>query len=95
MGIKGDILPGKRTLFELVAPRKKGMNELGLCLLRGIDNLLFGESIDRKRAIHNVRTVPYAAFFVKAILRIGQIQRTYRHDRVFGIVRTGGFYVDN
>jgi len=60
------------------------MCEIGFRLLLRIGDLLFGESVDRQGTVHDVRTVPNAALFVKAIFRMSEVQGSHADDGMFG-----------
>ena len=71
------------------------MDEIRFRLFIAVSYLLLRKSVDFESFTLDMRTVPHAALFVKAIRRIRQIQSPHRHDGMFVRLCSRGFDVDN
>src|SRR3989338_968396 len=93
IAVKRNILSRQCPLLYSFAPVEECVYEIALALLFRVRNLLFCKAIDRKRFIHDVRAVPYEAFFIKSVGRIREIQRANRNNGMFLWFRSRCFYV--
>ena len=93
--VKWDVLADNGSVSQFLCPLHKLRYEFGLAHFTLITGLFFRKAIHLKRARHNMRPLPHAAFSVESPFRPVEINRSERKNRVFDGIGSSRFDIED
>jgi hypothetical protein len=95
IAIEARVLPGDGPVAQAFGPVQELVDDIGFARLLRIKYLFFREAVHLERLIRYVCPIPHAALGIETILRVLEIQRPDRDDRVLVRFYPAGFYIDD